>query len=128
MKRTAQTCKSLIKSLLASAAITGIFLLTNMPTGRGPVMLLADGLAVSGVFLLIFSFFRFGRRKGYFSWMEYAIYTGKFLLLKKKDQEFLNFYDFESSREYDKVPLWTACVVGGCCFAAGTAMVCAFCC
>lgn len=126
MKSTARTYKSLLKSLLAAAAITGMFFLANISTGRGARMLLADGLAISGVLLLIFSFFRFGWRKGHFSWMEYAIYTGKFLLLKKKDQEFLNFYDFESSREYNKVPLWTACVVGGCCFAAGAVIICVF--
>lgn len=124
MKKTKGTFQSLFANAMTAAALTGLFLLANMRTGRRVVLLLGDGLTIAGVILLIFAFFRWGLRKGYFNWLEYGLYVGRFLLTGKKDEGFLNFYDFGTSREYSDTPLWTACAVAGCCIAVGAVMVC----
>lgn len=114
--------------LIISLVILAVFLCINGVWTVGNMtakfLLLADGLTVTGVLFMLYSFLLRIWRGGYFDFLGYTLYVARYLLANKKvDGGFLNYYDYKSGIEYGHPHIFPPLIVGIVLFSAGLLLV-----
>ena len=85
----------------------------------GIMRIWGDAFVISSVILLEITGVLWLDRSGYADWIAYSLHLSRFLLSHKKDESFVNYYDYKSLREHNIRLLWPGIVTAFICFLLG---------
>lgn len=74
----------------------------------------ANACSIAGVLLLLAAGVGWLQKQHMLDWVGYALEQARFLLLRHKDESFINFYDYrtEKEKDYQLILLWPRFWVG----------------
>lgn len=70
------------------------------------VLIWGDAFTISGVFLFLIVGALALYQKGYLDWVAYGLYLSRFLLLHRRNAEYVNFYDYKKMRNQPHTMYW----------------------
>lgn len=115
--------KTFLRALLVGAALAGCYVLLRgglrAKNAANLLFFWADGTSVTGMLLILAAGAMALSRKGMLDIFAYALFQAKFLLLRRKSEEYVSYHDFKLLREHGKAPLLAVVLAGAVFFAVG---------
>ena len=108
--------KTFLRALLAGTALAGCYVLLRgglrAKNAANLLFFWADGTSMAGILLILAAGAMALSRKGLLDIFAYALFQARFLLLRRKSEEYMGYHDFKLLREHGKAPLLAVVLAG----------------
>lgn len=105
--------KTFLGALLAGTVLTGCCVaLQGGLAGRNMLISWTDGTSAAGMLLLLAAGVMALNRKGMLDIFAYALFQARYLLLRRKSEEYMSYHDFKLLRERANTPVLAVVLAG----------------